>query len=105
MGGPAKAKAFLQAKGVGFILKYMDVKFRRPVTYPDTVRPTHSWSHPPHFSRRILTISKTAPDSPQTLSLVFADRIQTPSRGLLVRPVRHCSGIKQHNRMVRLRHA
>lgn len=38
IGGPAKAEAMLKAKGVGFILKYIDVKFKRPVTFPDTVR-------------------------------------------------------------------
>lgn len=38
IGGPAKAESMLKAKGVGFILKYIDVEYKRPVTYPDTVR-------------------------------------------------------------------
>jgi hypothetical protein len=38
LGGPAKSESMLKAKDVGFILKYIDCKYRRPVTYPDTVR-------------------------------------------------------------------
>jgi hypothetical protein len=37
LGGPAKAESMLQAKGVGFILQYIDCKYKRPVTFPDTV--------------------------------------------------------------------
>lgn len=38
LGGPEKARAMLKAQGVSLILKSIEVKFRRPVTYPDTVR-------------------------------------------------------------------
>jgi len=38
LGGPSKAESMLKARGVGFILKYMDVRYKRPVIYPDTVR-------------------------------------------------------------------
>ena len=51
LGGPSKAQDMLKAKGISLILKSITVNFKRPVTYPDTVRPTptpftpHS-SHP-----------------------------------------------------------
>jgi hypothetical protein len=38
LGGPEKVAAMLKAQGVSLILKSIEVKFRRPVTYPDTVR-------------------------------------------------------------------
>ncbi|EEB98942.1 hypothetical protein MPER_01462, partial [Moniliophthora perniciosa FA553] len=38
LGGPAKAQALLKGQGVSLILKSIEVKFRRPVTYPDTRR-------------------------------------------------------------------
>lgn len=38
LGGPEKAEAMLKGQGVSLILKSIEVKFRRPVTYPDTVR-------------------------------------------------------------------
>lgn len=37
LGGPEKANDMLSAKGVSFILKSIEVKFRRPVRFPDTV--------------------------------------------------------------------
>ncbi|KAA1475517.1 hypothetical protein DENSPDRAFT_428592 [Dentipellis sp. KUC8613] len=36
--GPERASLMLSARGISFILKSIDVKFRRPVRYPDTVR-------------------------------------------------------------------
>ncbi|TFY66335.1 hypothetical protein EVG20_g4763 [Dentipellis fragilis] len=36
--GAERANMMLSAKGISFILKSIDVKFRRPVRYPDTVR-------------------------------------------------------------------
>ena len=38
LGGLARAEAFVRGQGVGLILKSIKVQFRRPVTYPDTVR-------------------------------------------------------------------
>lgn len=38
LGGPSKAQAMIKAQGISLILKSIDVQFRRPVTYPDTVR-------------------------------------------------------------------
>jgi hypothetical protein len=38
IGGSAKAEGFIRGKGVSLILKSIKVDFRRPVTYPDTVR-------------------------------------------------------------------
>jgi acyl-CoA thioesterase FadM len=37
LGGQAQADAFLRARGISFILKSMNVNFRKPVQYPDTV--------------------------------------------------------------------
>ncbi|ESK90120.1 thioesterase superfamily protein [Moniliophthora roreri MCA 2997] len=41
LGGPAKAQALLKGQGVSLILKSIEVKFRRPVTYPDTLLISH----------------------------------------------------------------
>jgi len=46
LGGPSKAESMLKAKGVGFILKYADIRYRRPVTYPDTLLIAHKPSIP-----------------------------------------------------------
>jgi acyl-CoA thioesterase FadM len=37
LGGPAQADAFVRGRGVSFILKSIQIDFRRPVQYPDTV--------------------------------------------------------------------
>lgn len=42
LGGQQRVQAMLAGKGVSVILKDISVKFRRPVTYPDTVRPIDS---------------------------------------------------------------
>lgn len=36
-GGPARAEALLRPQGIAFILKSMEVRYRRPVRFPDTV--------------------------------------------------------------------
>lgn len=41
IGGPSKAESMLKAKGVGLILKYVDVSYKRPVTFPDTLLIAH----------------------------------------------------------------
>jgi len=41
LGGQAQANAFLRAMGISFILKSIEVNFRRPVQYPDTVSLIH----------------------------------------------------------------
>ena len=46
IGGPAKAEALLRPQGIGFILKSMEVDYRRPVRFPDTVS-TISFAIPP----------------------------------------------------------
>lgn len=38
LGGPAKAQAMIKGQGISLILKSIEVQFRRPVIYPDTVR-------------------------------------------------------------------
>jgi acyl-CoA thioesterase FadM len=37
IGGPDRAEALLRPEGMAFILKSMEVKYRRPVRFPDTV--------------------------------------------------------------------
>jgi acyl-CoA thioesterase FadM len=46
LGGPERVRAMLQGRGVSFILKSIALTYRRPVTYPDTVR------YPPPPCRR-----------------------------------------------------
>jgi acyl-CoA thioesterase FadM len=38
IGGPSRAQAMIKGQGLSLILKSVEVQFRRPVTYPDTVR-------------------------------------------------------------------
>jgi len=59
MGGPEKAQAMIKGQGVSLILKSLSIKFKRPVTYPDTLLIAHkphlpaSVSHPRfHFNCR-----------------------------------------------------
>jgi len=37
LGGRDKAEAMVKGKGISLILKSIEVRFRRPVTYPDTL--------------------------------------------------------------------
>ncbi|PPQ99244.1 hypothetical protein CVT26_014100 [Gymnopilus dilepis] len=37
LGGPERARAMIDGKGVSLILKSIEVRFRRPVRYPDTL--------------------------------------------------------------------
>ncbi|KAG6832777.1 hypothetical protein H0H87_000430 [Tephrocybe sp. NHM501043] len=37
LGGESRAEAMIKGKGVSLILKSIDVRFRRPVTFPDTL--------------------------------------------------------------------
>ncbi|KAF9465570.1 Thioesterase/thiol ester dehydrase-isomerase [Collybia nuda] len=37
IGGPEKAKAIIRGQGIGLILKTLEIQFKRPVTYPDTL--------------------------------------------------------------------
>ena len=37
LGGPSRGKAMMNGQGISLILKSIDLHFRRPVTYPDTV--------------------------------------------------------------------
>lgn len=52
LGGPERATAMLKGKGVSFILKSLSIDFKRPVTYPDTVR-SSLWHY---IARRVLII-------------------------------------------------
>ncbi|KAF5379518.1 hypothetical protein D9615_006504 [Tricholomella constricta] len=46
LGGPSKAEAMIKGQGVSLILKSIDVRFRRPVTYPDTLLVGYRPKHP-----------------------------------------------------------
>ena len=37
LGGPSRGKAMMNGQGISLILKSIELLFRRPVTYPDTV--------------------------------------------------------------------
>ncbi|KAK0492797.1 HotDog domain-containing protein [Armillaria luteobubalina] len=41
LGGPSAADSLIRGEGVSLILKSIDVRFRRPVTYPDTLLIAH----------------------------------------------------------------
>lgn len=41
VGGPKMAKDMMEGRGVSIILKSIDVRFKRPVTYPDTLMIAH----------------------------------------------------------------
>jgi hypothetical protein len=62
LGGQAQADAFLRARGVSFILKSIEVNFRKPVKYPDTV----SFVHLPYIGddsgEQLLIAHKAAPE-------------------------------------------
>lgn len=51
MGGPEQAQAMIKGQGVSLILKSLSIKFKRPVTYPDTVSDLTD----PRFDARLLT--------------------------------------------------
>ena len=40
LGGPEKAQAMVKGQGVSLILKSLSIRFKLPVTYPDTVSST-----------------------------------------------------------------
>ncbi|KZP01858.1 Thioesterase/thiol ester dehydrase-isomerase [Calocera viscosa TUFC12733] len=59
VGGAKRAQDMMQGKGVSIILKSIDVRFRRPVTYPDTLliaHKPHSF-HPTQFTLSCLAYS------------------------------------------------
>ncbi|KAJ3795146.1 hypothetical protein GGU11DRAFT_793248 [Lentinula aff. detonsa] len=41
LGGPAKAEALSKGKGISLIIKSLNINYRRPVTYPDTLLISH----------------------------------------------------------------
>ncbi|KAJ4474913.1 HotDog domain-containing protein [Lentinula aciculospora] len=41
LGGPAKAEALRKGKGISLIIKSLNINYRRPVTYPDTLLISH----------------------------------------------------------------
>ncbi|KAG5640806.1 hypothetical protein DXG03_006960 [Asterophora parasitica] len=47
LGGQSKAEAMIKGQGISLILKSIDVRFRRPVTYPDTLLVGYRPKRPP----------------------------------------------------------
>jgi acyl-CoA thioesterase FadM len=46
LGGTARVQEIMKGQGVSFILKSISVQYKRPVTFPDTVRFTfHMYTH------------------------------------------------------------
>ncbi|KAG7094331.1 hypothetical protein E1B28_007930 [Marasmius oreades] len=62
LGGPQRADSLLKGKGISLILKSIQVNYRRPVTYPDTLL----LSHKPYVPQPTPT---TNPDDPSHLYL------------------------------------
>lgn len=57
LGGVERAKAMINGKGISLILKSVDVRFRRPVTFPDTVNPSPT----PYLNAALTMPSLSAP--------------------------------------------
>lgn len=55
MGGPEKARAMVKGQGISLILKSLSIKFKRPVTYPDTVS---NLTAPRFFCQRLTHCSR-----------------------------------------------
>lgn len=68
IGGPTRAEAMLRGKGTSLILKSIEIKYRRPVTYPDTVR-----------SPQIRRLSILQPIDTSHIQLLIAHRPHIPS--------------------------
>lgn len=64
-GGQKRAKDMMEGQGVSIILKSIDVKFKRPVTYPDTLllsqRPHNTSSSRFTLSTLIYSLAQQAP--------------------------------------------
>jgi hypothetical protein len=59
LGGPDRVRAMLRGEGVSFILKSINVNFKRPVVFPDTVSSSLYSCHPvvlPEYTRYWLTL-------------------------------------------------
>lgn len=105
LGGPSKARDMISARGVGLILKWIDVRYRRPVRFPDTVRPSLSLlasltSYLPHFIASHSTQAHSC--LPQCLLCALTYRIPRSSNSLLVCPTRYSCRLQFNSRLVRL---
>lgn len=70
LGGPDKAQKMLSAQGVSFILKSIDVKFRHPVRFPDTLLIAHKPA--PFVSSSPSSRSSSSPPLERTQFLLHA---------------------------------
>ncbi|EIM84325.1 uncharacterized protein STEHIDRAFT_82241 [Stereum hirsutum FP-91666 SS1] len=66
LGGPEKANGMLSAKGISFILKSIEVKFRRPVRFPDTLLIAHRVERWPDAPSTSSSSSKSSPPLTRT---------------------------------------
>ncbi|EPQ56151.1 Thioesterase/thiol ester dehydrase-isomerase [Gloeophyllum trabeum ATCC 11539] len=53
LGGPTKEQQMLKGKGTSLIMKSIELSFRRPVTYPDTLLVAHRPVSPPSLNGSI----------------------------------------------------
>lgn len=108
LGGPTKARDMISARGVGLILKWIDVRYRRPVRFPDTV----CLPPPPPMLPTATSFHVIASYSTQALSRLpqhlrrslraLTYRIQRSCSSLLFRSTRYSRRLQFHSRLVRL---
>lgn len=84
MAGPERAQAMVKGQGVSLILKSLSIKFKRPVTYPDTVSNFTN----PRFNTRMLTCRSWVSFSLRT-NRIFPHRCLT--RGSISTAERPCT--------------
>ncbi|KAJ3822712.1 HotDog domain-containing protein [Lentinula raphanica] len=74
LGGPAKAEALCKGKGISLIIKSLNINYRRPVTYPDTLLISHKPLPPKpptqtQYSTNSVNVNVEAPSDPAALLL------------------------------------
>ncbi|KAJ3717767.1 HotDog domain-containing protein [Lentinula raphanica] len=71
LGGPAKAEALCKGKGISLIIKSLNINYRRPVTYPDTLLISHKPLPPTQtqHSTNSVNVNVEAPSDPAALLL------------------------------------
>ncbi|EJT96603.1 Thioesterase/thiol ester dehydrase-isomerase [Dacryopinax primogenitus] len=72
IGGTKLARDMMEARGVSIILKSIDVKFKRPVTYPDTLLIAHK---PHSFAPTQFTLSCIAYSFTQSAPVCTAEAV------------------------------
>ena len=103
LGGPSRGKAMMNGQGISLILKSMELRFRRPVTYPDTVsnfNVTSLW-----MPDCILICFIVAADWVPPITSNKPGSFYIPRRCICVfsSPEKLCYTLNRYSRMVRLR--